>query len=426
MPLLVKITCFQCRGSGKEHVIEALVCAKLLRWAQLGAQMKVGAEVTILGFWPFWREYFTKCIINLCSFLKEDMLHPLTTRHTCSNSFFLFTIYIYLFGCVGSWFCDTGYQHGDLFMSFQSLFQDVMDAMDYVHHLLCSLLWGCLKEKTLDDLEKYLDKLPHCWRWLLSLPQARILVLLDKMREVGNVFLATTSSYNYTDWSAIMTYLLDAGEAEATARPWRSYFDLIVVDTQKPHFFVQGTVLRQVNTDTGKLCVGTYTGPHQHCAVYSGMLGVRGKDILYIGDHIFGDILKSKKQQGWQTCLVFPELSQELGIWAPEKGCRGQTSRGHWPAMLKPASWSSNPLSYTLKRLDTHLANLYHGHFCSGHTDGSSYGLQLINSTKREIRGRAGFMADSCDPVDCRLSDNCLPCKECSGGVMVLQIRRLC
>lgn len=50
------------------------------------------------------------------------------------------------------------------------------------------------------------------------------------------------------------------------------------------------------------------------------LLGVRGKDILYIGDHIFGDILKSKKQQGWQTCLVVPELSQELGIWAPEKG----------------------------------------------------------------------------------------------------------
>ena len=26
--------------------------------------------------------------------------------------------------------------------------------------------------------------------------------------------------------------------------------------------------------------------------------------------------------------------------------CRGQTSRGHWPAMLKPAAWSSSPLSY--------------------------------------------------------------------------------
>lgn len=91
-------------------------------------------------------------------------------------------------------------------------------------------------------------------------------------------------------------------------RPWRSYFDLIVVDTRKPLFFAEGTVLRQVNTvgtpqhcggtvwarggwicrwvgtgdrshcprgpfvpqDTGKLRIGTYTGPLQHCAVYSG------------------------------------------------------------------------------------------------------------------------------------------------------------
>lgn len=56
------------------------------------------------------------------------------------------------------------------------------------------------------------------------------------------------------------------------------------------------------------------------------LLRVQGKDILYIGDHIFGDILKSKKRQGWRTCLVVPELSRELDIWAQEKGelWRGQ------------------------------------------------------------------------------------------------------
>ncbi|XP_009878517.1 PREDICTED: cytosolic purine 5'-nucleotidase-like [Charadrius vociferus] len=110
----------------------------------------------------------------------------------------------------------------------------------------------------------------------------------------------------------------DARQAKTPQRPWRSYFDLIVVDTRKPLFFAEGTVLRQVNTDTGKLRIGTYTGPLQHCAVYSGgssdvvcdLLGVKGKDILYMGDHIFGDILKSKKRQGWRTFLVVPELAQ--------------------------------------------------------------------------------------------------------------------
>ncbi|ELW51472.1 5'-nucleotidase domain-containing protein 4 [Tupaia chinensis] len=259
----------------------------------------------------------------------------------------------YLYACLVDFFsscsrytnCDTGYQHGNLFMSFRSLFQDVTDAMNNVHQS------GCLKEKTLENLEKYVQK------------DARIPILLGKMKEVGKVFLATNSSYNYTD--AIMTYLFGVGEPEVSARPWRSYFDLIVVDTQKPRFFAEGTVLRQVNTDSGKLRVGTYTGPHQHCAVYSGgssdvvceLLGVRGKDILYVGDHIFGDILKSKKRQGWRTCLVVPELSWELDIWAREK-----------------------ERSEELKRLDMCLADLYQ------HMDGSSQGLQVISSTKQEIQ----------------------------------------
>lgn len=45
------------------------------------------------------------------------------------------------------------------------------------------------------------------------------------------------------------------------------------------------------------------------------LLDVRGKDILYVGDHIFGDILKSKKRQGWKTFLVVPELVKELHVW---------------------------------------------------------------------------------------------------------------
>lgn len=37
--------------------------------------------------------------------------------------------------------------------------------------------------------------------------------------------------------------------------------------------------------------------------------------MLYVGDHIFGDIIKSKKIRAWRTFLVVPELSQELVTW---------------------------------------------------------------------------------------------------------------
>ncbi len=59
-----------------------------------------------------------------------------------------------------------------------------------------------------------------------------------------------------------------------------------------------------------------------HCALISGsvdvfskLIGAKGKDVLYIGDHIFGDILKCKKTRGWRTFLVVPELLQELHVW---------------------------------------------------------------------------------------------------------------
>lgn len=32
-----------------------------------------------------------------------------------------------------SFSCETGFKHGDLFMSYKSMFQDVRDAVDWVH-----------------------------------------------------------------------------------------------------------------------------------------------------------------------------------------------------------------------------------------------------------------------------------------------------
>lgn len=52
------------------------------------------------------------------------------------------------------------------------------------------------------------------------------------------------------------------------------------------------------------------------------LLDVKGKEILYVGDHIFGDILKSKKRQGWKTFLVVPELTKELQVWTDKHGER--------------------------------------------------------------------------------------------------------
>uniref|UniRef100_A0A8D2ZFT9 Cytosolic purine 5'-nucleotidase n=1 Tax=Scophthalmus maximus TaxID=52904 RepID=A0A8D2ZFT9_SCOMX len=233
----------------------------------------------------------------------------------------------YLFACLVDFFsncsryssCETGFKDGDLLLSYKSMFQDVRDAVDWVHFK------GSLKQKTVENLEKYVVK------------DSKLPLLLSRMNEVAKVFLVTNSDYKYTQ--KIMTYLFDFphGPKPGTAhRLWQSYFDLILVDARKPVFFGEGTVLRQVDTTTGRLKIGTYTGALQHGIIYSGgssdivcdLLGAKGKDILYIGDHIFGDILKSKKRQGWRTFLVIPELAQELHVWT-DKSCEPKHVHTH-------------------------------------------------------------------------------------------------
>ena len=45
----------------------------------------------------------------------------------------------------------------------------------------------------------------------------------------------------------------------------------------------------------------------------------RNVRIHNFGDHIFGDVLKSKKLRGWKTYLVVPELNKELHVWTDKR-----------------------------------------------------------------------------------------------------------
>lgn len=53
--------------------------------------------------------------------------------------------------------------------------------------------------------------------------------------------------------------------------------------------------------------------------------------VLYVGDHIYGDILRSKKTLGWRTMLVVPELATELDILSKHQvpGSNGRDTLRH-------------------------------------------------------------------------------------------------
>ncbi len=58
------------------------------------------------------------------------------------------------------------------------------------------------------------------------------------------------------------------------------------------------------------LTPGIYQGGN--AKKFTEQLNVRGDEILYIGDHIYGDILRLKKDCNWRTALVVEELGQEI------------------------------------------------------------------------------------------------------------------
>jgi len=239
-----------------------------------------------------------------------------------------------------------GFKWKDLMMSYKSIFQDVRNCMVYIH------MKSSYKEKTCEDLPSYIhknDKLPH--------------VLYNLRASGAKTFLLTNSDWTYTN--KVMNYLLDFPDAPYAGENWQKYFDFTFVDAGKPGFFSEGTVMRQVDKASGHLRLGHHIGGIENNAVYSGgscevlsrLIGAKGRDVLYVGDHIFGDVLKSKKLRGWRTFLIIPELKNELNVWT-----------------------TKNDLFNKLQSFDQELAELYL------HMDSSNKDRPNVAQVKKSIR----------------------------------------
>ena len=59
-----------------------------------------------------------------------------------------------------------------------------------------------------------------------------------------------------------------------------------------------------------ELSPGIYQGGSANS--FTSQLKTNGDEILYIGDHIYGDILRLKKDCNWRTGLVVEELEEEV------------------------------------------------------------------------------------------------------------------
>jgi HAD superfamily 5'-nucleotidase-like hydrolase len=182
-------------------------------------------------------------------------------------------------------------------VDFLKLYDDIREAIDGVHRD------GTLKGVILKDIGAYIRK------------DADLGPALHKLRSGGKkLFLATNSFLDYT--TAVMSYVLDGVLPEYPR--WESYFDYIVVGAQKPAFFSESRPFLNLDAD-GKV-TGEATEGLERGRIYQGgnlldlerFAGIAGDRVLYVGDHIYGDILRSKKSSMWRTCMIVEELEDEI------------------------------------------------------------------------------------------------------------------
>ncbi|KAL5558044.1 hypothetical protein UlMin_034255 [Ulmus minor] len=205
------------------------------------------------------------------------------------------------------------------------MYKDVRAAVDLCHRD------GTLKQVVAEDPKKYINE------------DRKIVPMLKMLRDSGRyTFLVTNSLWDYTN--IVMNFLCDSRTLHGRKKcnfDWLQYFNVVITGSAKPGFFheesranmfeVEPNSGMLLNTDNGSPMaqVGdrspslSLTGQNKTCKVFQGgnvghlhkLLRIESSSqVLYVGDHIYGDILRSKKVLGWRTMLVVPELEGEVKL----------------------------------------------------------------------------------------------------------------
>lgn len=184
----------------------------------------------------------------------------------------------------------------DRLPSYEIISRDVEECLDEAHRD------GSLKETVSQNLDHYVHRDPD------------LVKALERYKKHGKkLFVLTNSEYSYTknllDY-AITPFL-------KSHKSWVDLFEIVITSAQKPRFFWDQLHFLKINPQTGTMTAvegnektGVFYGG---CASkFTKMLGVGGEDILYVGDHIYGDIVRLKKDCNWRTALVVEELHNEI------------------------------------------------------------------------------------------------------------------
>ncbi|MCB0370689.1 MAG: HAD-IG family 5'-nucleotidase, partial [Bdellovibrionales bacterium] len=187
---------------------------------------------------------------------------------------------------------DTNNQYPEYFQ----IADDILNALDEAHRD------GSLKEEVKKNLDSYIIKDPS------------VVAGLEKFKKHGKkIFVLTNSDYHYT--KLLMDYAINP--YLKNHKSWTELFELVITFAHKPKFFYENQSFLRVNPTDGSmtnmddtLTHGIYQGGNAF--KFTDDLKLEGDEILYIGDHIYGDILRLKKDCNWRTAMVLEELADEV------------------------------------------------------------------------------------------------------------------
>ncbi|MBF0313844.1 MAG: HAD-IG family 5'-nucleotidase [Oligoflexia bacterium] len=180
--------------------------------------------------------------------------------------------------------------------SYEAIYNDINDVLDRSH------MDGSLKDEVVKNPQKFVIQDPY-------IPEA-----LEKLKAgQKRLIIVTNSDYRYT--KALLDYTFNP--FLKAHQDWSTLFDLTITGSEKPRFFTERRRFLCVDPSSGlmknwdkPLEQGIYQGGNADAITRH--YGVSGDQILYLGDHIYGDILTLKKSCNWRTGLIIEELNDEV------------------------------------------------------------------------------------------------------------------
>jgi 5'-nucleotidase len=214
--------------------------------------------------------------------------------------------------------------------TYEEMYRNVRECVDLCHRD------GVIKDEVHRDPASYIvhDK--------------GLLPMLRRFQEQGvKLFLLTNSLWEYT--STAMNFLYH-GERVSDERQkdneWMELFDLMIVGSCKPAYMLDPYLnLFRINPRDGSLlntdgvfeinALGS-DGASKFLSMgktfqggnwlhLQAMLEIEaGEEILYVGDHLYSDVLRSKRTLGWRSAFIMPELEEEMKVFSENEGISKQ------------------------------------------------------------------------------------------------------